>query len=200
MPRKQGLSLNHHRSQMKRKVQLVSRSGSSIKHCHSALPLRCEITAEREESLSKRVLFFFFMSRFGCQLHTLRCACTQAPFQSVHCENRQVPASLNSSHRQHSCDCQFHAWLVVITLQETKNGEGGMHFRIKIESETSLKSQVCAGLNEKGEKFFACLYWIHPFILVCRTSLSGIDVASTVLNYISNYKISNYIILISSRL
>lgn len=191
MPRKRGLSPNHHWSQMRRKVRLVSHSGGSIKHCHSALALRCEITAEWEESLSERLFFFLFplhpYESFGCQLHTPRCACTQAPFQSVHCENRRVPASLNSSHRQHSCDCQFHAWLVVITLRETKNGEGGMHFRIKIESETSLKSQIWSLQGwMKKEIFFLfyffacidsiysrlphflewCLYWFNSFWLL----------------------------------
>ena len=84
--------------------------------CRSAPPLRCEMTTQWGETLSEKLFFFL---RLGTrQAH--------APPQSVHCtENKRVPASLNSSHRQQPCNCQFHAWLIVITRRETKKEVGG---------------------------------------------------------------------------
>lgn len=85
------------------------------------LPLRCEITTQWEESLSEK---HFYDSFGGAALHpALAVLAHTLLFQSVHCEKKRVPASLNSSHRQQSHDCQFHAWLIVITLRETKKGE-----------------------------------------------------------------------------
>ncbi len=87
--------------------------------CHSA----CLSGVKWQHNEKKVWVRGIFMTLSAGRLCTLRRARAHTPLQSVHCENRRVPASLNSSHRQQSRDCQFHAWLIVITRRETKKGE-----------------------------------------------------------------------------
>lgn len=100
--------------------------------------------------------------------------CAHTSLQSEHCENKPVPTSLNSSHQQQSHNCQFHAWLIVITPRETKK-QREIHFRIKMGSETSLKSRFSRCKVERSRREFFCTDCITVFSFHVRQKLAQTD-------------------------